>query len=106
MALQFSEQHAKIPRKSDYTKATLYRHTRGVGVHSFLTFALHENAWLASAAAALTPGERSPSTHHTVACQGPKVGLNILEKKQISSLRHYTITTHNKTTMIINFLQQ
>lgn len=63
MALQFSEQHAKIPRKlHDYKKAELslsthYKHIGGAEAwfHSFLNLALHEEAWSVSAPAALPP---------------------------------------------------
>jgi len=52
----------KHPESLIIKRSTLYRHTQGVGAgfHSFLTFALHENARSASAPAALPQGKDPP----------------------------------------------
>jgi len=75
----------KHPESLIIKTSTPYKHTGGVGVrlHSYLTFALYENAWSASAPAALSPGERSPSTLYTAACEGAKVGLNFRKETNL-----------------------
>lgn len=74
------------------------------------------DAWSALRPQLLYPsGERTPSTHYTGACDGPRAGVGIAEKKQISSPlypgsigpnpRHdtvYTMTPYLHTRMIIN----
>lgn len=56
-----------------------------VQLHSFLNFTLGAVEWIMSLPGWFTPGDRARSTYRVGDWVGPRVSLDILEKRNISS---------------------
>jgi hypothetical protein len=67
-----------------------------VQTHVFLTSALVEGEWSVSLPGRFTPGERAPDTHRTGSWEGPRAGLDGMEKWKFLTLPGFEPLPHGR----------